>query len=288
MDRVVAQAAESLASQLGGVAVLFYGSALRTRSLDGVLDLYVLTPGISGTAMRRLGLRWLWPDVSYHEFNFAGHIVRFKVATMPLATFESAAAGATIDTTIWARFAQPAALVWNAGPIARNRVVRAVSDCIVTAARFAAVLGPLHGIARDYWLSLFNETYATEFRVEKPGRADTILDSDPERWNALLPLAWTSGKVPFHRDGVVLTNAIEGMRFQTIMLAWLRAARAGRILNIARLVKATFTFDGAARYALWKIERHTGLKLKLTPWRERHPILAAPGIMLSVIRSRAT
>ena len=51
-------------------------------------------------------------------------------------------------------------------------------------------------------------------------------------------------------------------------------------------MKAAFTFQGAARYAAWKIERHTGVPIEVTPWRERHPILAAPGVLLKVWKSR--
>ena len=39
-------------------------------------------------------------------------------------------------------------------------------------------------------------------------------------------------------------------------------------------------------YAAWKIERHTGIPIKLTPWRERHPLLAAPGVLWSLWRAR--
>ena len=60
----------------------------------------------------------------------------------------------------------------------------------------------------------------------------------------------------------------------------------GRPLNVARLLKAAFTFEGAARYAAWKIERHTGVPVAVTPWRERHPILAAPGVLWRVARER--
>ena len=60
----------------------------------------------------------------------------------------------------------------------------------------------------------------------------------------------------------------------------------GKELNIARLVKAAFTFEGAARYGLWKIERHTGVHIALTPWRERHPVLAGPGVLWRVLRAQ--
>jgi hypothetical protein len=51
-----------------------------------------------------------------------------------------------------------------------------------------------------------------------------------------------------------------------------------------RLLKAAWTFDGATRYALWKIERHSGVHIPLTPWRERHPVLAAPGVLYRLWR----
>ena len=64
------------------------------------------------------------------------------------------------------------------------------------------------------------------------------------------------------------------------MLAWWkRRRRLGRPLNLLRLVKASTTFEGAARYAAWKIERHTGMPVKLTPFRERYPLLAAPQVL---------
>ena len=47
----------------------------------------------------------------------------------------------------------------------------------------------------------------------------------------------------------------------------------GRILSILRLAKATFTFSNSVDYAAWKIERHTGVRVEITPLLRRHPIL---------------
>jgi hypothetical protein len=69
------------------------------------------------------------------------------------------------------------------------------------------------------------------------------------------------------------------------VLRWWRLRRAlGKTLNAARLVRAAGTFDGAARYAAWKIERHTGVAVDVSPWREKHPVLAAPGVLWQVWR----
>ncbi|NTS65262.1 hypothetical protein HRV97_08820 [Sphingomonas sp. HHU CXW] len=272
---VIADAARSIAASLNGEAVLFYGSVLRTADLDGVLDFYVLRP--PGTA--RGASRRIWPDVSYHEVSVAGRMIRAKVATMDLDAFERAAAGRSRDTTIWARFVQPVALIWVADPATRDRIVDAVAAAATTAARFAALHGPARGSAGDYWRNLFRATYATELRVEAPGREDQILSYERARYDALLPLAWDAGAVAFARDGDALAPALTPSQRRTLASDWSRARRWGKRLNAIRLVKAAFTFDGATRYALWKIERHTGLSVPLTPFRERHPLLAAPGVL---------
>lgn len=277
LDRPVANPvrafAAMLAAEAGARAVLFYGSNLRTGSLDGVLDFYVLTGGARE--------RGLWPRVGYREWNG----LRAKIATMTLATFAAAAADRTIDTTIWTRFVQPSALAWVADEAARAAVADAVAAAAVTAGRYAAALGPREGEPADYWRALFRATYAAELRVEAKGREEGILSVHGDHLSALLPAAWDASQIPY-RDaphGAVLG---EDER-KRILARWRRRQRLGRPLNIVRLVRAAFTFDGAARYAAWKIERHTGVAVPITPFRERHPVLAAPGVLWRVWRARA-
>jgi hypothetical protein len=270
----------------GPVAVLFYGSILRTGDLDGVMDFYVLTAG-SRRGLLGLASRVLWPDVSYHEIEVGGRMLRAKVATMTLAQFQKAVMGRGADTTIWTRFVQPAALVWTADPAIAPAVIDAVAEAARTAARFAAALGPEEGPPEAYWSALFQQTYAAEFRVEKGGRERSILAFEPERYARLLIACWREeGLLDIAPvDGAVQPSLPPGER-QRIKAAWVLRRRLGRPLNYARLIKAAFTFDGAARYAAWKIERHTGVLVPLTPWRERHPVLAAPGVLWRLWRTR--
>lgn len=280
VPEAVEHAGRVIAGRLGGVAVLFYGSVLRTGDLDGLLDFYVLREGRAHSAIGRL----LWPDVSYHEVNIGGEVIRAKVATMPLDTFAHAAQGATLDTTIWARFVQPAALVWSKGAGARHRTIAAVAEATKTAASFAALHGPDGGDALDFWRALFRATYAAELRVEAPGREDQILGYDQARYRALLPLAWRAADIDFAQDGAFLSARLAEPRLLALASSWLRLERSGKRLNLARLMKAAFTFDGATRYAAWKIERHTGLQVVVTPFRERHPIMSAPGVLWQLWR----
>jgi hypothetical protein len=278
VDPAISQFARRLADEVGGLAVLFYGSNLRTGSLEGVIDYYVLLPGPPETG--------LWPRVSYREWDHHGTTLRAKIATMTLAKFAAACAGATIDTTIWARFVQPVALIHGADDAVRAQVLAALGQAACTAARLALACGPSSGTEEDYWRALFRATYRAELRVEKPGRENSILDANAAHFAGLLPAAMAAQGIGFADDAGVITPALPAAGRRAILVWWNRRRRLGKALNIARLLRATRTFDGAGRYAAWKVERHTGVKVELTPWRERHPILSAPRVMWQVWRAK--
>lgn len=278
VDPKVRALATLLAEEVGAAAVLFYGSNLRSGALDGVLDFYVLRPGPPD--------RGMWPTVSYRERTIDGELLRAKIATMQLATFARAAADGTIDTTIWTRFVQPAALVWARDAASGRLVVDAIGRAAITASRYAAALGPGSGAPAAFWKALFAATYAAELRVER-GRPDSLLDRDHHYFTALLPLAWAAGGLRFERHGEAMRPILSVAARVRLRLAWAARRAAGKPINVARLIRATTTFTGAARYAAWKIERHTGVAVELTPWQERHPVLASPLVLWRVRRQRA-
>jgi len=275
--------AERLARQAGAEAVLFYGSVLRTGDLEGVLDFYLLTPGSPGAGWVA---RRLWPEVSYHEAEVEGRTLRAKVATMPTEVFIRAAGGDFLDTTIWTRFVQPAALVFVSGEQVAQRVRDGVCAAAKTAARYAAALGPARGPAETFWLTLFRHTYKAELRVERPGREREIIGFDPERYATLLPLAWAAAGVGHDAAEGGLRPCLPVAERVGLRRAWSRREAAGKPLNALRLVKAASTFEGAARYAAWKIERHSGVVVPLSPLKERYPLLAAPNALWRLWRAR--
>ena len=278
LDPAVALFARELGEAAGARAVLFYGSNLRTGSLDGVLDFYVLLPGTRETG--------LWPRVSYRERAHEGLVLRAKIATMTLATFAEAARGETLDTTIWARFVQPCALAWVGDDTAAAEVTGALAAAAGTAARVAVALGPVQGHEEDYWRALFRATYRAELRFEQPGREDAILSANRAHFEGLLPLALVDAGVPFVQQRSEIAPRLDPAERRRILGWWRHRRRLGKPLNLVRLARATATFDGAARYAAWKVERHTGIPVELTPWGERHPLLAAPGAAWRFWRER--
>ena len=278
VDPAVSAFAERLAQEAGADAALFYGSNLRTGELEGVLDFYLLLPGPQQEK--------IWPRVSYHEWECDGTMLRAKVARMAMETFARAAAGKSRDTTIWTRFVQPSALVWARNVQARKAVATALAAAAMTAARYAAALGPVQGPENAFWKALFQQTYKAEFRIEKPGREDSILTLNAAHFDGLAPAAWYASGIAYREvPGGYAIDWPQGAQ-AGVLREWRARRRWGKPLNITRLIKATTTFEGAARYAAWKVERHTGMPVEVTPWRERHPILAAPSVLFNLWRSR--
>ncbi|MFA6219973.1 MAG: hypothetical protein WC692_09385 [Erythrobacter sp.] len=274
----IAAFARRLGEEAGALGVLFYGSNLRTGSLEGVLDFYVLLPGPQRER--------IWPRVSYREWRCGDEVLRAKIAAMSQERFACAAGGLSRDTTIWARFVQPSALAWVRDDAGRAAIAGAVEAAARTAGRLAAALGPERGAAEDFWRALFRATYRAELRVEKAGREDSILSVNRAHFDGLLPLAWEAEGIAFAREREQLVPELDARRRKRVLDWWTPRARLGKPLNLLRLAKATTTFDGAADYAAWKLHRHTGITLEVTPFRARHPLLAAPGAAFELWRKR--
>jgi hypothetical protein len=260
---------------------LFYGSALRTNALDGVLDYYVLLDRVSAwpaSLFAKCANRLLPPIVGYIEATIAGQPLRAKYAVMSVAQFRSRMSPKSLDTTLWARFCQPCLCVCARNEADRRTVALAVRDAVVTAAQWAAAVGPATGSAADFWRSLFAKTYGAELRVESAQRGVDIVDRDRERYEQYLPLAWRAAGIRYTEVDGALAPQLTTAQRAAASRRWSRRRRLGKPLNLLRLLKAGFTFAGAMDYVAWKVERHSGVRIEVAPWQRRFPLLAAPGL----------
>lgn len=288
LQRELPAAVSELAAQLAGradgaaAAVLFYGSNLRDARLDGVLDFYVLLDRVGAWPGSRLAALANWllpPNVGYIEATVEGHALRAKYALISVAQFRRGVSPDAFDTTLWARFSQPSCCAWARSDADREVATDAVRQAVITAASWAADLGPVHGDALSFWRALFAHTYAAELRVEKGSRGDDLVARDAERYARLLPEAWRAAGMAFEANAAgQLAPRLSPSSRAAAVRRWAARRRIGKPLNIARLLKAAFTFDGAMDYAMWKVERHSGVRPEVTEWQRRHPLLAAPGL----------
>src|SRR5690606_33985599 len=107
-----------------------------------------------------------------------------------------------------------------------------------------------------------------------------------DHFDGLLPCALSAAEIPFEQDGGTIAPRPGAAECKEIRRWWAARRRLGKLLNLTRLARAMATFEGGMRYAAWKVERHTGLPVKVTPLRERYPLLAAPGGLWLLWRAR--
>ena len=291
LERPVAEQLQALAEaararhggEEGVRAVLAYGSTLRDASFSETLaDLYVLTRDfrhVSDSRLARLGCRLVPPNVHYLSLERGGERLRAKYAVLPLAQFAARMEPDVDNPYFWARFAQPSRLAWAADEAAARAVEEAIVEAVFTALTTAAILSrePRPGW-RELWEGLLRATYATEFRVESGERARQIVAADEEWYREAARAVFGAA------EEIAFPPWLEEMRGG---LKWRRVVRQGKWLSVLRLTKAAFTFTGGADYIAFKIERHTGERVRLSDWQRRHPLLAAVVLLPRLIRSGA-
>lgn len=263
------------------LAVLYYGSGLRRDDRDRlVLDFYVVVDRYDRAFGKRLMAILnvlLPPNVLYLEADVEGRRLSCKYAVISLRQFARGAGRRALTPYIWARFAQPCRIVHVRDEETRREAVAALAEAPATF--MARVLPLLHGARRprDIWLAGLVRTYRTELRSEGPGRAAALYDAASPYFDRLtIPAARCSG-VPVRIDESVepprIAVAVGRARRAAARARWLLLVPLGKALSLLRLVKSAFTFEGAVDYVLWKMERHSGVRVEATPWQRRHPLI---------------
>ncbi|WP_338424465.1 hypothetical protein [Sphingopyxis kveilinensis] len=266
--RVAAMGAAIAAEYPGSArAVLFYGSCLRESVLDGLmLDFYLIVSDYGDAYPKRwmaAANRLIPPNV--FPFQHGGLIAKYAVLSE--ADFHRLNGTETRNVSVWARFAQPARLVWAVDDTARERAVAAVARA---APALLAAAGRREGEAPlDWWRRAFRLTYSVELRAERSGRAQSVVDADPARYDRFSAPAIAAVPAPAHSGG------------------WARRRIEGKLLSVVRLAKASLTYAGGIDYLAWKINRHAGTAIEIKPWQRRWPLLAALTLVPRLIKGGA-
>lgn len=286
LNRPVAATVHAIADVLRGryeraaVAVLFYGSCLRSPEAelaDNLLDFYVLVDDYRRAYDKTwlaVANRLLPPNAFYCEAMWQGTHIRAKYVVISLEDFARFCRPETQNVSVWARYAQPARIVWTRDSATAERIVTACMDAVRTMLRRAWPLEPASRDARVLWTRAMRETYAAELRPEGSDRAVKIFEADQARYERLTPLVLDELGQPETSPEKAAAD-------------WKRRRRLGKTLNLLRVIKGIFTFDGGLDYALWKIKRHSGMTVPVTEWQRRHPLLAAPGLAWRLYRMGA-
>ncbi|MHA6768299.1 hypothetical protein [Sphingobium ummariense] len=240
-------------------AVLFYGSCLRERNLDGLmLDFYLIVSDYGaayGKGWLARANRLIPPNV--FPFEHDGLIAKYAVLSE--ADFARLCGPQADNVSVWARFAQPSRLLWTSDEQARAGVIAAVALAAPTLLSLARPMAKGEDVLA-LWRAGFTLTYNAELRAERKGRSLSIVDADPERYRGFGEAAVAQGLPP---------SPLDPLRH------WRRLQRRGKWLSVVRLAKASFTYAGGIDYLAWKINRHAGTAIEIRPWQRRWPLLGA-------------
>ncbi|MEZ5814255.1 MAG: hypothetical protein R3E13_05975 [Alphaproteobacteria bacterium] len=247
-------------------AILFYGSGLwKAAEDDTIYDFYVLVDHFRDFDSRALPTilgSTLPPNVYYMELKDGEKTLRCKYAVMRMDQFVKAAKGRSSTPQIWARFAQPCRITYARDDAAAQSTLEALAHCTLTFHRKTLPLTPKNAPAREIWLRGLRETYSAELRSERPERTQALFDANAQSFTArteaaiaLLP------NIPRNSTAARITGRIK-RPFQ-------------KSVTFLRLMKATLTFENGVDYALWKIERQSGVHMEATNLQRRYPLIAA-------------
>jgi len=297
---------DAIRERVGGVAaVVFYGSCLRRASDEGVHDFYVLVDGYRAA----FGLSWLAaagvllpPNVFYLETTApAGpdrspRTLRCKYAVLSTRRFRRLVSPGALHPYVWARFAQPAAIVWARDDEARAAVAECAAQSVVTLVQRLVPFMPVRGGVQRFrlaslWQEAFRRTYRTELRSEAPGSIRALYRADPERYDACAARALealdASGWIDHFSAYAGAAEVVQRPHRRWLArLRWQLCWPLAKTLALLRLVKTAFTFGDWLPYALWKLERHSGRRFPLSDRQRRHPFLFGVPVLLKALAQR--
>lgn len=288
--RVVAMAT-ALAGRYPGaaLAVLFYGSCLRTAELDGqMLDFYLIVSDYRAA----YGKSWMAPAnrlIPPNVFPFEDRGLAAKYAVLSLADFDRLNGPEGNSVSVWARFAQPSRLAWKADCRAASACARAIAKAAPTLIEAARpMLDPLPEDPLQLWRDAFALTYSAELRAERKDRAASVVDGDPGRYLRFTGPALEAAGIGFLEAGkrLVLKPVAPAERSRA-QRRWALRRRTGKLLSLLRLAKASGTFAGGIDYLAWKINRHAGTAIAIAPWQRRWPLLGAVSLLPRLLKQRA-
>ena len=268
--------------------VLLYGSCLHSYELkNSVVDLYALVndygQAYEGKFYRTLN-KFVPPNVFYKELEFEGNILRCKYGVISLEDFDK---GATswFHSYIWGRFSQPVRLLYARDESVKHRIHETLASATLTFLRASVpALGRSNVDAETIWTRGLALSYEAELRPENKNRARQLTHLNMGDYNRLTGFA---AKVIDELEALPkdrYTCNVSEKSCRRALRKWRLRTWLGTVLSVLRLSKAVFTFKDCVDYAAWKIERHTGIQIEVTPRLQRHPILFGWKVLWKLVR----
>lgn len=276
-------------------AVLFYGSCLRSGDpYDGLVDLYLLVDNYRCANPGPASAFWnkaLPPNVFYAEFDHGERTVRCKYAIIALADLEKGTSKRWFHSYLWGRFSQPTAIAWSRDAQCRARVEHCLAQAVVTFLNRVLPALPERGTVASLWRDGLQLSYRAELRAESSNRSRELSEAGLSFYEQATTLSAGLLDYPLDIDGAPLeknySSKVGALPRLGSRLAWATRIAQGKLLSVARLLKALFTFEGGLDYIAWKLERHSGVHVEIPDCVRRYPLIFIWGLFWDLYRRGA-
>lgn len=260
------------------LGIVYYGSCLRQGTpRQGLVDFYVLVDSYRhahASKTSALANRLVPPNVYYLEtIGHNGDVLRCKYAILSLKDLQHGVTHAHLSS-LWGRFAQPMAIVYACDPDSHDAIQACCGQAVITLLNKALpVLNPPMAAATTLGAAL-TLSYGNELRTESQQRGQQLAEADQAEYARRIQAALEYLAFPvFHNEAGLLEWQPTQQQIRQASRAWRLRGPAGHALSLVRLAKACFTFDNAIDYGAWKLQRHTGVAIEVTPKLRKHPLI---------------
>ncbi|MFQ5643441.1 MAG: hypothetical protein ACE5FQ_07055 [Thiogranum sp.] len=271
-------------------SILFYGSCLRSGDpYEGLVDLYLIVDNYRCANSGRLKALWnrlLPPNVFYAEFPHEARTVRCKYAILSLADLEKGSSPRWFHSYLWGRFSQPTAIAWCRDEAARRAVENSLARSVITFLNRVLPALPPRGDVQSLWSDGLRLSYGAELRVESPARSRELFAANKTYYREVTRLSASLLNYPLNVSATATDylTQIPSSRRRISRVGWKVRTLQGKLLSLARLTKALFTFDGGLDYMAWKLERHSGVHIDIPERVRRYPLIFVWGLVLDLYR----
>jgi hypothetical protein len=158
-----------------------------------------------------------------------------------------------------------------------DRVHAALAQAVVTFLSRVLPCMPHPVTPQELWVKGLTLSYRAELRAERPAKLAGLYEASSGYYDRLTAAALPHLAFAADMDDAEPTRfsaRVPDARRRVCRFAWRLRSVQGKGLHLLRLLKGAFTFTGGLDYLLWKIERHSGVKVEVSPRLRAHPILA--------------
>ncbi len=246
-------------------SVLFYGSCMRTHQYDdAMLDFYVVVDGYQH-AYRRWWVstanKLLPPNVYYLQIEHERCIYRAKYAVVSKSDLLKKVSEKAFHPYFWARFTQPISYIFIRDQEEKQWITTVQYHSANTFIKKVTPMMQDNDNSENLWVRGLQLTYSAELRTETSQRAVSIYQANQQYFDRVSECLFaTQSKL----NGASVNKV-------TSRIFWTARKLVGKILSVLRLMKASMTFANGVDYLAWKIERHTGEKIEISPNLRKYP-----------------